>query len=325
MVWVIVTFAIFVFVAVAAAYVLLKARRSTLGFSNIDFSGLDHTSGNENGKYIRGFITREDKQSQLMHAKVIGGTVYRWHDRSKLPPSNPLWRTFLDDNKKWSNQARFAGKDFNCGHFFAFSEAVANAEAKHYGINMDSVELLEIKLVVDKILDFTDPGGMRLAYEAVVENPDASDPFIAEELIEVDTGGTILTDRIGHWALTKGYNGIIFVASRAIWGPEQKKKEGVSPTKPWDYDPFHLYLPIYRENNQLIIVLFRGTWLLGRIIKYKIGNHKWEKNDYYRKTPEEIDCALSVFSEYKKYDLAFQDRKRVISVSGGIQYVKRPG
>jgi hypothetical protein len=106
-------------------------------------------------------------------------------------------------------------------------------------------------------------------------------------------------------------------------GPRTKKKENVNPRKPWDYDLFGLVLPSYRKNRELNVVIFRGISLLGRIVKYRISHSEWHENEFYRKTPDEIDTALSASSEYKKYDLAFQDTKEVIFVGGGIRYNRK--
>jgi hypothetical protein len=159
------------------------------------------------GPYIPGYEV-SDTDAVMPKSKSISGVFCRWHNRPTLPTVVPLWRTFFDDAQKWSSKGRFAGSEKNCGHFFAFTEDVATAEAKHYGVDLSETEMLEIRARIDNVLDLTIPEGRKLAYEAVVERPDASDPFIAEELIEEPTGGTILTDRIGYWAAKRSYEAI---------------------------------------------------------------------------------------------------------------------
>ena len=79
--------------------------------------------------YIPGYEV-VDSEVAMPNSRSISGLFCRWHNRSILPTVVPLWRTHPDDAQKWSSHGRFAGKEQNCGRFFAFKEAVATAEAK---------------------------------------------------------------------------------------------------------------------------------------------------------------------------------------------------
>jgi hypothetical protein len=263
-----------------------------------------------------------DTSTELPESKRISGTFYRWHRSVLAPPVFPLWRSFLDDDKKWSKAARFAGSEKNCGHHFALAERGAGAEAAHYGMNLAECKMLEVHASIEKVLDLTTASGRRLAYEALVESPDASDPFIAEEIIEEVTGGTILTDRIGYWATRQGYEAILYVATRIIWGPELRAQENMRPRNPWDYDLFNLYEQGFRDAHELNIVVFRGRYLLSRIAELQIDGCQY-KNDLSGLSEDEIERKLSTIPEYAAFGAEFQAQKRRTVWPGKISYVDR--
>ncbi len=285
---------------------------------NDDFWGTD-----PDGPYIPGFEV-VDTNAELSHSKTISGVFCRWHNRELLPPAAPLWRSFLDDDRKWASRGRFAGPERNRWHYFALKERVADGEAKHYGIDMKTVKLLEIRARMEKVLDLATSPGRRLAFEAVVENPNHSDPFIAEEIIEEISGGSILNDRIGLWAIYQGYEAILDVAPRAIWEPEVKAKDNVRPRKPWDYDLFAIFdEPAFRKDVQLNLIVFRGRHLLSRIEEFRIDRGGWQKNEFFGVSEDDIETALSAFPEIRPFNAEYQRRRAVIPL-GKIIYRDTP-
>jgi hypothetical protein len=271
------------------------------------------------GPYIPGFDV-SDTSAALAQSKSIAGTFCRWHLKSLVPTVVPLWRTFLDDAEKWSRQGRFAGSDKNCGHFLALSEKVAAAEARHYDVDLAQCALVAVRAHLDRMLDLTTIAGRRLAFEAVVDKPDASDPFIAEEIIEEPTGGTVLTDRIGYWAAKNGYEGILYVAPRAVWEPERKAVENTRFRKPWDYDLFSWYEQEFRDHLELNAVVFRGRHLLKQISQFRVADGKWIDNELFGLPEADIEAKLASCAGYAAVGEAFQERKRRTMWTGKIVY-----
>jgi hypothetical protein len=94
--------------------------RRLFGLDNVlggDFWGGD-SWGDPDEPHIPGFDV-VDTNAELSHSKRISGIFCRWHSRDLLPTAAPLWKSFMDDERKWSSQGRFAGANRNCGHFFA--------------------------------------------------------------------------------------------------------------------------------------------------------------------------------------------------------------
>lgn len=270
------------------------------------------------GPHIPGFDVAHTG-AELPESISVSGTFCRWHARSLAPPFTPLWQSFLDDERKWAMQSRFAGPSFNCGHFFALSEEVATSEARHYDIVFSESEILQVKARFDKVLDLTTAAGRKLAFEAVVEGADFSEAFIAEEIIEEVTGGTMLTDRIGQWASRNGYEAVLYVGPRMVWGPETKAVDGHRPRKPWDYDLFPMYEQLFRD-DRLNLAVFRGRYVLSRATEFRVGQGQWLRNGLFILTEDQIETELSVFAEYKASDEAFQQAKRRASSFAKISY-----
>jgi hypothetical protein len=277
--------------------------------------------------YIPGFKV-ERSPSDLPGAIAITGRFFRWHSPARFWSGDDFWRVFVDGPWKWDAQQRFAGKGLNCGHFFSLNCDGASAEATHYGlaINSDHLQLLQVSMRVDPVLDLTSYDGIKTAFDAVVENPDFSTPFIAEELVEIDTGGTCLTDRIGHWAVKMGYEGILFLGARAIHGPGEKPwqgKAGMRGPKLWDYDFFWWYVDDFREQKtQLNLVVFRGRYLTAQISSFKIGKGTIVKNPYFGMSEQEIERRLATEHDYRAYDEEYQDHQSRFFFDGKIRYVR---
>ncbi len=250
-----------------------------------------------------------DTGAELQESRSISGTFCRWHERALAPPLVPIWQSFVDDDRKWAAQSRFAGPAHNCGHFFSLSEQVATSEATHYGVDFASSEFLEIKACFAKVLDLSTEKGRRQAFNAVVENPDFSEAFIAEELVEEVTGGTILTDRIGHWASRGGYEAILYVGPRVIWDPTLEAVDERRPPSPWNPNLFPMYEQSIREST-LNLVVFRGRYLLSRIIEFRVEQGPWITNDLYGLTEDEIEARLSDIPEYAAFGEEYQQEKR---------------
>jgi hypothetical protein len=228
-------------------------------------------------------------------------------------------RFIMQEYWKWNAQGRFAGAGLNCGHYFALARAGADAEARFSGLETADHRLMKAAMRVDRILDLTSMGGIRYAFEAVVDQPDFSEPFIAEEYVEADKGGTMVTDRVGHWAADGGYKGILFLGTRAIHGPQPDPKG-----KLWDYDLFPLNLDFYRQSrNELSLVLFRGACVTTSIRAYCIDDGPVQRNRMFGWSEEELDRELSANAIYAPFDLDYQHNRGRFFFDAKIRYVKK--
>lgn len=275
--------------------------------------------------YIPGFFVAHTPEV-LPESLFIVGRFFRWQSREHFHGGEDLWRTFQDGPWKWEAQGRFAGREVNCGHYFSLNEAGSDAEAAGYGLRPGiDVERLQVLMRLHRILDLTSLSALRLAFDAVVERPELSDPFMAEELVEIDRGGTFLTDRVGHWAVTEGYEGILFLGARALHGPDAKKPENpnLAPPSPWDYDLFAFYLDAYRASkDQLNLVLFRGRHVLSRIKWYQFGTSERTQNPFWDVPESGLEESLRLVPGYAEYDEDYQERKRRVHFRDKIRYTK---
>jgi hypothetical protein len=274
--------------------------------------------------YIPQFVVR-DTDDVLPGSKSIGGRFHRWQPVELFWGGCDLWRTFQDGPWKWQAQARFAGKGINCGHFFSLTGVGARAEASAYQLEIGrKYEALEAVVRVDHILDLTSYKGMQLAFSAVVKNPDFSIPFIAEEFVEIERGGTALTDRIGHWAISQGYEGILFLGARALPSRESRARMPEQRGRLWDYDLFGIYLKSFRQSrDQLNLVVFRGRYLLTRIRAYRFGGQYGCHNIFWKMNEEDLENMLSANLDYLRYGEDYQIEQRRLAFVDKIEYVKR--
>lgn len=257
--------------------------------------------------YIPGF---ECQSSSLDHSRSIQGVFSRWHDKEDVIGDPPLWRLFMDDERKWSAQGRFAGKDINCGHYFALSPKAALSEAQHYEMQIENAAFVEADASFDKILNLTEPAARRRAYEAVTEASHRADTFIAEEMAEEVTGGTSLTDNVGKWAIGSGYEGILYFAPRLIWGPTTKAVAETRPPRPWDPSLLEYWEDVTRAHRDVNIVIFRSRYLTSCVRRHRTDNGPWMDNEQFGKAEEEIEAALADHPHYRKFDETYQAKKR---------------
>jgi hypothetical protein len=116
---------------------------------------------------------------------------------------------------------------------------------------------------------------------------------------------------------------ILYVAPRAIWDPDLKAKDNIRPRKPWDYDLFAFYEEAFREDVQLNLIVFRGPYLLSRIEEFRTDRGKWQKNEFWDVSEDEIETTLSAFPEYARFNTDYQRRRSVFPL-GKIIYRETP-
>ena len=265
---------------------------------------------------IKGFDSHYPREP-LKHAIRLRGTLVRLHDKSRFWRGDEFFKTFEDGPWKWCAQARFAGKDANAGHYFALTEKGATAEADFYGADRTQLGLLELEIDLGGILDLTTMHGMYFAFEENVQNADfieddvRADEFVLNELIEIDKGGTVFTTRVGHWAKSNDYKGILFYGARAT-------RPGGERTVRVDHgfitDPLTSLSELRREASNLNLVVFRGTDVISATKAYEIKpDLPRTENKYYGWTAEALDSVLQYGTDYQ----AERDRVTIFKISYG--------
>jgi hypothetical protein len=230
---------------------------------------------------------------------------------------------FLDDETKWVMQGRFAGKDLNCGHFFSLNKLGADAETQFYKVDKTNASFLSVQVDLADVLDLTSEDGIVRAFTAVVEEGSRFNAsFIAQELIEIVPGGSILTDRVGHWASNQGYEGILFIGARAVHGANTTVAD---PRGSWNHNLFLMQVGFYlNDRTELNLVVFRGRYLASRVEQYRLDDGPWVPNPLFRMDEGDIEAQLSRDPDFVAVNEEYQERKRSYIWTGGIRYEDGP-
>jgi hypothetical protein len=251
----------------------------------------------------RGFNHGVYPTKKLREAVRLRGKVVRLHEREYFWSGENFFKTFEDGPWKWSAQTRFAAKDINTGHFFALTEAGAIAEANFYGVDQTKLGLLELEVDLDAVLDLTKLGGLNLAFEENVKNPSFfdehrhRDEIILNEMIDIEKGGSVLTDRIGYWAVHCGYDGILFFGARA----NRPNNERHVRLDNGFVISFASELDLWRDDtNRINLVVFQGSNLIRSVISYTMKPDVPRTENIYFGWPEEkLDSLLGFNSDYQ--------------------------
>jgi hypothetical protein len=257
------------------------------------------------GLFRPGFIT----SGRLEMSRRAVGAAYRWHEPKFFGHEKEFWRTFEDGPWKWQTQQRFAGKNLNCGHFFAVTPEGASAEAAHYGIDTSKMQLLKVFGTSDAVLDLTHEDNLIKISKIAIENAETiSDRTYLFEILsfmtdEYGSGGNSITDYIGQWARKAGYDGIMFFSARSIGKDTALRwqiEHGVEDTA-WG-NPIYDMLSNMRQRYDLINVMyFSGAHLIKNIQRYAFpADGPWEDNCFYGAADADIDKLF-------KYDSCFQE------------------
>ncbi len=128
---------------------------------------------------------------------------------------------FLDGSWKLNSESRFAGRGLNCGHYFGLTEHAVTAERMHYDMSANDL-LISFDAQLTDILDLTHADTIANVFRRLVDLGRITDegflslPWeMVYELMENTTGGTWITDYVGHWAAESGYAGILFFSARS--------------------------------------------------------------------------------------------------------------
>jgi len=159
---------------------------------------------------------------RLPMSRETTGSAYRWHNPKYFWSGDKFFQTFENGPWKWEAQQRYAGKNLNCGHYFAVTPGGATAEASYYGLDLSNLQLLEIKGHAESVLDLTHGDNIlelaKMAFKNFDDIPDDSFFMVMLSAMtdECGSGGNVFTDYIGYWAQNKGYDGVMFFGARAL-------------------------------------------------------------------------------------------------------------
>lgn len=255
----------------------------------------------------------------LIATRTVNGSLFRLHSKDHIYRED-FWRTFLDGEWKWKSQERFAGADLNCGHFFGLTESGAQAEAQFYGISDDRV-ILEVKASFDNILDLTDLGCMRYLMSLVssgIRNPETVHVrFLLAFLLDQWAGGNALTDSIGAWACSNGYEGILFLSSRSI-DPVLRYNIETGKEYDWELNEFCGFtaekeaLELQKDQSVQNLVVFSGANLTSSISEFRVENEPWLPNPYYGFETDELDVILHQYNVPFDSDYQFSRSEAII-------------
>lgn len=257
-----------------------------------------------------------EPESRLV-VKPVSATLYRLHSRRHFAPEE-FWRTFLDSDRKWAAQERFAGADMNCGHYFALTADGCRAEAAFYKMRTDDRVLLQARATIPAVVDLTAPACMRHTMaiyaaqppEVVNCRPYRLLSFLADEM----QGGNDFTDLIGHWAgVRHRFDGIVFFSARSL-SPHQRRLL---------YLPDHMFeldeacgftqdeeIEEKMQGDPAIqnLVAFSGARLTAAIEEFRIENEPWRRNPWHGVSQETLDDVLRAHGV--SFDSAYQDEMR---------------
>jgi len=262
----------------------------------------------------------------LPYSSLIKGHFFRWHNRNHLWTGKEFWKTFEDGPWKWEAPERYAGRRFNCAHYFALTSDGAKAEANFYGVDTSKRVLLEIEAQFDPILNLTYELNLRAVTAQCISDPETilgpSFPFlyVLDTVVDVEQGGNAVTDMIGRWAFDNGYMGIMYFSARTIdefrdmISSRQDFQAGVSVGQ-WVFNGLR------DRMSTMNLAIFSGSALTGKIVAYRTPETEWLRNPYFGVTEEELDKALTYGREYQQQQ--YYTRlivRRYPSIQGGVRW-----
>lgn len=294
------------------------------------------------GDFIQGVAKQvgiDQDPGPLQDSINFRGSLFRWHERKRfeVKEETDFHLPFIDGFWKWEAQGRYAGADVNCGHFLGATIGAASAEAEYYSVGRDfkqSHTLLELDVSLEAILDLTRPSVIERVFRECVDDPQGrvlhNPLWMTHQLIAVEDhrqnklrGGTAITDYIGWWALSEGYQGILFFGARAIGETKRwhLKNDSLFQEKIFGNSPS---IQDLRSNpDQINIVLFSGSNLVDRTSRWRQAPKQpprnrllrklfrptsWIQNPYFQTGAEHI-LELSEFGE------DYQESRQVVFVS----------
>jgi hypothetical protein len=245
--------------------------------------------------------------------------VHRLHTVSHYHPS-ALWRVFLDGPWKWDAHERFAGNGFNCGHFFSMTEEGSRAEATFYGLDENRIPI-ELDLRLPRVLDLTDARCLRYVLDPRIGldiRPRSMHALrLLELLVDGWAGGSMVTSVVGHWAVRKDFDGILFIGARALSQQtrEDVRFSGGGLSMGSGFTGEDELEEIRKDPNVVNLVVLSGRRVLTGTCRYRQRGEPWRENPCYRITEEEHDRLL--WREGVEWDSHYQRGRTPIRILSG--------
>ncbi len=241
----------------------------------------------------------------LPYSVQLSGIFFRWHEVNYLQTGSNFWRTFEDGPWKWDAHSRFAGKGWNCGHYFSLSKKAAAEEAQFLGHETSKgSEMLEIKATFPSVLDLTDLDNIQEVFKHCVRDPQNVEQWrslrLFARLMHGKPSGNAYTTAIGYWAAKQGYDGVLFCSARVA---PLLKSDLFSVTNPNILSPEDR--EAYREIlglNYLNLVVFSGLRLAVQVSSYVVGSQVLQANPHY-------GANLSEFNHLTQYGSIYQEEQ----------------
>jgi hypothetical protein len=236
----------------------------------------------------------------------LSGRFLRYHNPAHYHRGAAFWKTFEDGPWKWDDQQRYAGKDHNCGHYFALTEPGARAEANFYDMDFRRHRLLSARFDCAAVLDLTYEENLRKIVLHAYRDPEniSSRHFfvtVLSRLTDATRGGVPLTDFLGRWAMRNGYDGILFFGARALQGnPELKSYIDHGADEQMAGPVVHGYFYDMRQDDNLKnLVVFSGAQLTSAIEVCRLGDDPPDDNPYHGASAATIDALLEFNADYQ--------------------------
>lgn len=250
---------------------------------------------------------------RLPMSTKVKGELVRFHNPDYFWAKDEFWKTFQDGPWKWGEQQRFAGKDFNCGHYFALNKVGALAESKFYELDLTQYTMLTIKANIDCVLDLTyEDHILELGREALVNFDHI--PYrsrlmtLLAYMLERSKGGNDFTDCAGRWAQRRGYAGILFFGARALERyPDLIHRIHHGQDEYMGIPTVHGHFNDMRSKPDLKnLVIFSGAMLTTQISRYQLSSNNQSRNSLFKMDLAKLDSELEFNAEYqaKRYRYA---------------------
>jgi hypothetical protein len=250
----------------------------------------------------------------LPGSRRIETTLVRYQNPKYLALGPDLWQTFVDGPWKWELQQRYAGRHFNCGHFFALAAEGAQAEADYYRLKYADYDLLEVHAAFDDILDLTYEHNIHQAFrEWIVADDDPLDFSylqLLRMLVEIEEGGGRYTNQIGHLACRAGYQGILFFGARAIEPVREMINYGYNDDRMGLVTVHQKFREWRREPSFKNLVIFSGFNVTRSIRSLRLNQRERISNTLHRVDIQTLDALTEYNSEYQAEKL-----DRVVRIS----------
>jgi hypothetical protein len=297
-------------VALVVVVLAVRAFRSSYASAPSDLSLSEEAV--EDIEAAMGKKTVFTQTGRLPMSRTFKGSLFRWHDPRFCEGATKFWQTFQDGPWKWEAQQRYAGKDLNCGHFFALSAAGATAEAEFYKMALLDCRLLRVEVELDAVLDLTYEDNLLTIAKDFIQDAALLDRDffmdILSLLLDDSKGGNDFTDYVGRWAHQNDYEGVLFFGARALaqfedlkWQIEHGRDERMGiPVAPGHF------LKMRREPSLMNLVVFSGTRLTTRARSYQLPPVGEVANPYFGWSESELDKLLVYNSDFQ------QERDNVI-------------